>query len=58
MFPIRFHSHEAKYPVPVEQGYAATKWVAENGQTTINVNPSRIHFTGLKIQVKHLDHWS
>jgi acetyl esterase len=38
-------SPEAKYPVPVEQGYAATKWVAENGQT-INVNSSRLAVVG------------
>jgi acetyl esterase len=25
-------SPEAKYPVSLEQAYAATKWVAENGQ--------------------------
>jgi acetyl esterase len=38
-------SPEAKYPVPIEQAYAATKWVAENGQT-INVNPSRLAVAG------------
>jgi acetyl esterase len=38
-------SPEAKYPVPLEQAYAATKWVAENGQT-INVNPSRLAIVG------------
>ena len=38
-------SPEAKYPVPVEQAYAATKWVAENGQT-INVNSSRLAVAG------------
>lgn len=38
-------SPEAKYPVPVEQAYAATKWVAENGQT-INVDPSRLAVAG------------
>jgi acetyl esterase len=38
-------SPEANYPVPVEQGYAATKWVAENGQT-INVNSSRLAVVG------------
>jgi acetyl esterase len=39
-------SPEAKYPVPVEQAYAATKWVAENGQTSINVNSSRLAVVG------------
>jgi acetyl esterase len=38
-------SPEVKYPVPVEQGYAAAKWVEENGQT-INVNPSRMEVVG------------
>jgi acetyl esterase len=38
-------SPEAKYPVSLEQAYAATKWVAENGQT-INVNPSRLAVAG------------
>ena len=32
-------SPEAKYPVALEQVYAATKWVAQNGQT-IHVNSS------------------
>ena len=39
------NSPEAKYPIPVEQAYAATKWVAENGQT-INVDPSRLAVAG------------
>src|ERR687898_1879754 len=34
-------SPEAKYPVALEQAYAATKWVAQNGQT-INVNSSSL----------------
>jgi acetyl esterase len=38
-------SPEAKYPVPVEQAYAATKWVAENGQI-INVDSSRLAVAG------------
>jgi acetyl esterase len=38
-------SPEAMYPVPLEQAYAATKWVAENGQT-INVNSSRLAVAG------------
>ena len=39
-------SPEAKYLVPVEQAYAATKWVAENGQTSININSSRLAVVG------------
>ena len=38
-------SPEARYPVPVEQAYAATKWVAENGHT-INVDSSRLAVVG------------
>jgi acetyl esterase len=38
-------SPEAKYPVPVEQAYAATKWVAENGHT-ISLNSSRLAVVG------------
>ena len=38
-------SPEAKYPIPLEQAYAATKWVAENGQT-INVNTSHLAVAG------------
>jgi acetyl esterase len=38
-------SPEAKYPVPIEQAYAATKWVAENGRT-INVDSSRLAVVG------------
>lgn len=38
-------SPEAKYPVPLEQAYAATKWVSENGQT-INVNSSHLAVAG------------
>jgi acetyl esterase len=38
-------SPEAKYPVPVEQAYAATKWVSENGQT-IHVNSSHLAMAG------------
>jgi acetyl esterase len=36
---------EAQYPVQIEQAYAATKWVAENGQS-INVDPSRLAVVG------------
>ena len=38
-------SPEAKYPIALEQAYAATKWVAENGQS-INVNSSRLAVAG------------
>jgi acetyl esterase/lipase len=38
-------SPEAKYPVAIEEAYAATKWVAENGRT-INVNSSRLAVVG------------
>ena len=38
-------SPEAKYPIPIEQAYAATKWVAQNGQT-INVDSSRLAVAG------------
>src|SRR5260370_13086987 len=38
-------SPEAQYPVAIEQAYAATKWVAENG-ATIKVDPSRLALAG------------
>jgi acetyl esterase len=38
-------SPEAKYPVPIEEAYAATRWVAENGKS-INVDPSRLAVAG------------
>jgi acetyl esterase len=38
-------SPEAQYPVAIEQAYAATKWVAENGET-IKVDPSRLAVVG------------
>ena len=38
-------SPEAKYPIALEQAYAATKWVAENGQN-MNVNSSRLAVAG------------
>jgi acetyl esterase len=38
-------SPEAKYPIAIEQAYATTKWVAENGKT-INVNSSRLAVVG------------
>jgi acetyl esterase len=38
-------SPEAKYPVAIEQAYAATKWVAEHG-ASIGVDPSRLVAVG------------
>lgn len=38
-------SPEAKYPVAIEQAYAATKWVAEQG-ASIGIDPSRIVLAG------------
>ena len=38
-------SPEAKYPVPLEEAYSATKWVAGNGQA-INLDSSRIAVAG------------
>jgi acetyl esterase len=36
---------EAKYPTQIEQAYAVTKWVAENGKS-IKVDPSRLAVAG------------
>jgi acetyl esterase len=38
-------SPEAKYPIALEEAYAATKWIAENGQT-LNLNSSRLAVAG------------
>jgi acetyl esterase len=38
-------SPEAKYPSALEEAYAATKWIAENGQT-LNLNSSRLAVAG------------
>ena len=38
-------SPEAKYPVALEEAYAATKWIAQNGKT-VNVNASRLESLG------------
>lgn len=38
-------SPEAKYPVAIEEAYAATKWVAQNGKI-IHVNSSRLAVAG------------
>ena len=38
-------SPEAKYPIPIEEAYFATLWIAKNGQT-LNLNTSRIAVAG------------
>lgn len=38
-------SPEAQYPVPIEEAYAATKWVAEHAKE-INVNASKLAVAG------------
>ena len=38
-------SPEAKYPTALEQAYAVTNWVAQNGQS-INVDSSRLAVVG------------
>ncbi len=38
-------SPEAQYPVPIEEAYAATQWVAEHGRE-INVDSSRLAVVG------------
>jgi acetyl esterase len=38
-------SPDAQYPIPIEEAYAATKWVAENGKS-INVDASRLAIAG------------
>jgi len=38
-------SPEARYPVAIEEAYAATRWVAENGRE-INVDPTRLAVAG------------
>ena len=38
-------SSEAKYPISLEEAYAATKWISENGQT-LNVDSSRLVVAG------------
>jgi len=38
-------SPEAKYPVALEEAYAATKWIAENGQN-LNLNTSKLSVIG------------
>ncbi len=38
-------SPEAHYPVAIEQAYAATRWVAENGES-IKIDPSRLALMG------------
>lgn len=36
---------EAQYPVQIEEAYAATKWIAENGES-LNLDPSRLVIVG------------
>jgi acetyl esterase len=38
-------SPEAKYPIPLEEAYTATKWIAENGQT-LHLDSSRLAVAG------------
>jgi acetyl esterase len=38
-------SPEAKYPIPIEEAYFATLWIAKNGQS-LNLNTSRIAVAG------------
>ena len=38
-------SPEAKYPIPIEEAYFATLWIAKKGQT-LNLNTSRIAVAG------------
>jgi acetyl esterase len=38
-------SPDAQYPIPLEEAYAATKWVAENGKS-INVDGTRLAVAG------------
>ena len=45
MFVDYARSPEAHYPVAIEQAYAATRWVAENGES-IKVDPSRLALMG------------
>ena len=45
VFPDYTPSPEAQYPVAVNQGYAATKWVAENGKE-IGVNGKKLAVVG------------
>lgn len=45
VFPDYTPSPEAQFPVAINQAYAATKWVSENG-TTIGVDASRLAVAG------------
>jgi len=45
VFPDYSPSPEAKYPVAINQAYAATKWVAENGQA-IGVDGKKLAVVG------------
>jgi acetyl esterase len=39
-------SPDAQYPIAIEEAYAATKWVAENGSSSINVDATRLAIAG------------
>ncbi|ALG11416.1 alpha/beta hydrolase [Kibdelosporangium phytohabitans] len=45
VFPEYDRSPEARYPVAIEQSYAAAKWVAEHGADK-NLDPTRIAIAG------------
>lgn len=45
VFPEYTRAPDARYPVAIEEAYAATKWVAEHGGE-IGVDPSRIAVAG------------
>ncbi len=45
MFGNYTRSPEAKYPIALEEAYAVTKWIAENGQT-LSKNSSRLAVSG------------
>jgi len=38
-------SPDAKYPIPLEEAYMATKWIAKNG-STFNLNPTQMVVAG------------
>ncbi|HEX7818280.1 MAG TPA: alpha/beta hydrolase, partial [Nitrososphaeraceae archaeon] len=45
IFVIYTRSPEAKYPIPVVEGYTATKWISANGQS-LNLDSSRLVVAG------------
>ena len=46
---IYTRSPEAKYPIPIEEAYAVTKWISENGQT-LNLDSSRLVVVGDSVE--------